>query len=148
MSGRLFFDTNLIVHAMDPQDPARRVRSAALIREAMSRGRLVVSPQLLNECYRVLVHGRRFAAPMEVSRYLSVFHPACTAPVDLQTHRAAIAIETRHRLAWWDSVAVASALQGRCEHFVSEDLNDGQVIETLTVVNPFTTHARAILALS
>lgn len=148
MTGRLFFDTNLIVYAMDPEDPARRERSAALIREAMSRGRLVVSPQILNECYRVLVHKRRFAPPTEVARYLSVFHPSCTAPLDLQTHRAAMAIEMRHRLAWWDCVAVASALQARCEHFVSEDLNDGQVVETLTVVGPFTPHARATLALT
>src|SRR3954463_14819459 len=86
MTGRLFFDTNLIVCAMDPKDPARRARSATLIREAMSRGRLVVSPQILNECYRVLVHRRRFVPPMEVGRYLSVFHPACTAPLDLETH--------------------------------------------------------------
>ncbi|WP_336486018.1 PIN domain-containing protein [Methylobacterium nigriterrae] len=133
---------------MDPRDPARRERSAALIREALSRRRLVVSPQILNECYRVLAHKRRFAPPAEVERYLSIFHAACTAPLDVWTHRAAIAIETRHRLAWWDSVAVASALQARCAHFVSEDLSDGQVVETLTVVNPFTPHARATLALN
>jgi predicted nucleic acid-binding protein len=148
MTGLLFFDTNLIVYAMDPDDPERRERSAALIREAFARRRLVVSPQILNECYRVLAHKRRIAPAAEVVRYLSVFHGACTAPLDLQTHRAAIAIETRHRLAWWDCVAVASALQAGCSHFVSEDLNDRQVIETLTVVGPFTPHARALLALT
>lgn len=61
---------------------------------------------------------------------------------DAQTNQDAILIERRHRLSWWDCIALASALQARCGHFVSEDLNDGQVIESLTVVNPFASHAR------
>lgn len=148
MTGRLFFDTNLLIYAMDPKDPARRAVSAALIGRARTGRRLVVSPQILNECYRVLVHRRRLVDPALAARYLSAFHGACTAPLDIDTHRSAIDLEARHHLSWWDSVAVASALQARCDHFVSEDLNDGQVIETLTVVNPFASHARATLALT
>lgn len=107
-----------------------------------------MSPQILNECYRALVHRRRLVGSALAERYLSAFCGACTAPLDVDTHRSAIDLETRHRLSWWDSVAVASALQAKCDHFVSEDMNDGRVIETLTVVNPFASHARATLALT
>lgn len=148
MTGRLFFDTNVIVYPLDPRDPAKRRASMVLIRAALSQGRFVVSPQILNECYGVLVHKRKLAPPSRVEGYLSAFHATCIAPLDVQTHRAAIAIEARHRLSWWDSIALASALQARCEFFVSEDMKDGQAIETLTVVNPFASHARATLALT
>ena len=148
MTGRLFFDTNVIVYPLDPRDPTKRRVSMSLIRSALSHQRLVVSPQILNECYGVIVHKRRLATPARVERYLTAFHKACKAPLDLQTHKAAIAIEARHRLSWWDSVAMASALQAKCDYFVSEDMNDGQVIESLTVVHPFTSHARATLALT
>lgn len=148
MTGLLFFDTNLFIYAMDPLDPALRGISTGLIGKASTSGRLVLSPQVLNECYRVLVHKRRLIGATLAERYLSAFHGACTAPLDVTTHRMAIDIETRHRLSWWDCVVVASAIQANCTHFVSEDLNDGQVIESLTVVNPFAPHAPATLALT
>ena len=36
-----------------------------------------------------------------------------------------------------DSLIVAAALEARCKVLYSEDLQDGQEIESLTVVNPF-----------
>ena len=148
MTGRLFFDTNVIAYPLDPKEPGKRRASMVLIRQALARRRLVVSPQILNECYAVIVHKRRLAPAARVARYLSAFDSACLAPLDLQTHKAAVGIEARHRLSWWDSVAVASALQAGCDALVSEDLGDGQAIESLTVVNPFSSHALTRLALT
>ena len=148
MTGPLLFDTNLFIYAMDPKNPTQRGISMNLIGRAWTDGRLVMSPQILNECYRVLVHKRKLVVTAVADRYRSAFHGACTAPLDLRTHQDAIQIETKYRLSWWDCVAVASALQANCTHFVSKDLNDGQVIESLTVVNPFASHARATLALT
>ena len=107
-----------------------------------------MSPQILNECYRVLVHRRRLFGSAVAERYLAAFQGACVAPLSFDTHRAAIRLETRYRLSWWDCVAVASALQANCTHFVSEDMNDGLAIDSLTVVNPFASHAPATLALT
>lgn len=148
MTGLLFFDTNVLAYAMDPSDPIKQKEGRAILMKALSKERLVVSPQILNECFGVLVHKRKIATSSAVDFYLSAYHDSCTAPLDLQTHRAAIVIEVRHRLSWWDCVAIASALQARCDFFVSEDMNDGQTIESLTVVNPFAPHARATLALT
>ena len=42
-------------------------------------------------------------------------------------------------LTGYDSLIVASALNGGCEYLLTEDLADGQVIEdTLTIKNIFT----------
>ncbi|KQP08113.1 hypothetical protein ASF28_13620 [Methylobacterium sp. Leaf99] len=148
MTDRLFFDTNLLVYGMDPRDTTKRAASAHLLKRAFGQGRMVISPQILNECYAVLVHKRRLVSALEAASYLATLYPACTAPLDAQTHRAAIAVEARYRLSWWDSLAVASALQAGCRYFVSEDLGDGQTFDTLTIVDPFTPHAGATLALT
>jgi len=148
MTERLVFDTNLLIYGMDPKDVTKRGRSAHLLKQAFARHRMVISPQILNQCYAVLVHKRRIVSASEAKSYLATLYPACTAPLDAQTHRAAIAVEARYRLSWWDSLAVASALQAGCRFFVSEDLNDGQAIDTLTIVDPFTPHAAATLALT
>lgn len=146
MTDRVFFDTNLLIYGMDPREPAKRSTSVRLLKQAFAQRRMVISPQILNECYAVLVHKRRLVAASEAAAYLAALYPACTAPLDAQTHRAGIAIEARYRLSWWDSLALASALQAGCRFFVSEDLADGQVVDTLRIVNPFLPHAGATLA--
>lgn len=54
-------------------------------------------------------------------------------------------IQDQHRLSFWDALPVASALVAGCTIFLSEDMNGGQKIETLTIVNPFTTAPEAVL---
>jgi len=148
MIGPVFFDTNLLVYGMDPREETKRAASVVLMKAAFARNRMVVSLQILNECYAVLVHKRRIVPAGDAAAYLSALYPVCTAPFDTQTHLAAIAIEMRYRFSWWDSLAIASALQAGCRFFLSEDMKDGQAIDSLRIVNPFSPHASATLALT
>jgi predicted nucleic acid-binding protein len=49
----------------------------------------------------------------------------------------AIAIKGRFGFHWYDSLIVSAALQAKCNVLYTEDLQDGQSIEGLQVVNPF-----------
>jgi predicted nucleic acid-binding protein len=40
-------------------------------------------------------------------------------------------------VSFWDALIVTSAEQARAVHLISEDLNDGQSIGAVRVVNPF-----------
>jgi predicted nucleic acid-binding protein len=40
-------------------------------------------------------------------------------------------------LAWYDSIIVASALEGKCKTLYSEDFQHGRQIEGLRIENPF-----------
>lgn len=51
--------------------------------------------------------------------------------------RTALRIRRAQRISFWDSTIVAAALSLRCDSLYSEDLNHGQTIDGLTVVNPF-----------
>jgi predicted nucleic acid-binding protein len=40
-------------------------------------------------------------------------------------------------ICFCDSLIIAAALEAGCARLLTEDLEDGQVIETVTVTNPF-----------
>lgn len=51
---------------------------------------------------------------------------------------AAMRLEARYRISYWDALILAAALASGCDTLYSEDLQNGQVFEgQLKVVNPF-----------
>ncbi len=58
--------------------------------------------------------------------------------IDHRTIEGAWDVQDRYGYSWWDSVIVAAALQSGCRYLLSEDLQDRQVIDTMTIISPFT----------
>jgi len=66
---------------------------------------------------------------------------------DLDLTERAWDLQDRFHFSWWDSLIVAAALAARCKYLLTEDLQDEQVIDGLTVWNPFTHDVAALEAL-
>jgi predicted nucleic acid-binding protein len=49
----------------------------------------------------------------------------------------AIRLQERYQTLFWDAMIIASAIQLGCLTIWSEDLNVGQVYDTVTVASPF-----------
>ena len=64
-------------------------------------------------------------------------HPANTAQITLPTYRLAQALATHYQLSHWEGLIVAAATLAQCETLYSEDMQEGQVIGTVMVVDPF-----------
>ena len=133
----LFVDTNVLVYTIDPTEPDKRRRVGDLLTGAMKAGSLVLSPQSLNEFYRVVTERRRFIARDAARRLISSFVPFCTAPLDRETTIAAWGVQDEQGFGWWDSLLLASAIRAGCSTFFSEDLQAGRRISGLTILNPF-----------
>ena len=58
-------------------------------------------------------------------------------PINSDIVWAARRIRASFGYSWWDCLLLASALELGCKYFLSEDLQDGQTIEGLTIVDPF-----------
>lgn len=59
-------------------------------------------------------------------------------PPDVATHNEAVNLATRDGIAFYDALIVASALGAGCDVLLTEDMQDGRVIEgRLTICNPF-----------
>jgi predicted nucleic acid-binding protein len=139
MSGKFFLDTNVFVYLFDTSAPAKAKKAARLVRDAVDTGKGIVSYQVVQEFFNVAL--RRFAHPMsaaEAEQYLvTVFRPLLAVHSSPALYVEALRIEGKHRLAWYDSIIVASAKEGQCETLYSEDFQHGREIEGLRIENPF-----------
>ena len=50
---------------------------------------------------------------------------------------AAVALSRRHRLSLWDCMIVVAARAGGATELLTEDLQHGQILEGVRIVNPF-----------
>jgi predicted nucleic acid-binding protein len=145
MTDRLFVDTNVLVYSVDPRERDKRNLAAELIRAGLARGLLVTSPQTLGECYRALTRRSGLVPQREAREFVWSLTPTCTAPFDLENLPLAWNIETRTGYSWWDCMMLASALRADCTRFVTEDMEDGRMIDRITIVNPFRNPSSAVL---
>jgi predicted nucleic acid-binding protein len=139
MSGKFFLDTNIFVYSFDATAPTKARKATRLVREAVDTGKGIVSYQVVQEFFNVAF--RRFAQPMSVAeaeQYLiTVFRPLLAIHSSPALYVEALRIAGKHRLAWYDSIVVASALEGHCDTLYSEDFQHGLEIEGLRIENPF-----------
>jgi predicted nucleic acid-binding protein len=146
MTGRVFVDTNILIYALDPDEPLKRRVSADLLRQTISNRTLTLSPQSLNECYRVLTQRRRLMPLDEARGYIRTLAPWAIAPLDARTTERAFAVQDEMNTSWWDSLMVAAALLAECRIFISEDLQDGREVSGMRITSPFADEFNAPLA--
>lgn len=60
-----------------------------------------------------------------------------TVTVDGEIIIEAIDIHGEHKYSFWDSVVIASAIEGGARTLLSEDFSDRQKIKGLDIKNPF-----------
>jgi predicted nucleic acid-binding protein len=139
MNGRFFLDTNIFVYSFDRNSPGKARRAAQLILQAVQTRKGIVSYQVVQEFFNVAL--RRFANPMKVDdahHYLAtVFRPLLAVHSTEILYAEALRLSGRYRLPWYDSLIVASAIEGQCSLLYSEDFHTGQRFEGLEIVNPF-----------
>lgn len=77
-----FADTNLLVYTVDPAEPEKRQRAKDFLTRIINRHTLVLSPQSLNECYRVTAEKRGLMPKNEARLLVWAWSEFCTAPYD------------------------------------------------------------------
>ena len=146
MTALVFVDTNVLVYADDTSDPMKNELAVEWLDTLWSRRAGRVSTQVLNEYYvtvtRKLTRGlKQGDARAKVRRY-QLWHPW---QVDHPTVETAWGIEARFGVHYWDALVVASAQQAGCGTLLSEDLQHGQKLGAVTVINPFRTAPSEVL---
>ena len=139
MSAKFFLDTNILVYTFDKENPGKRDRARALVAEALAESRGVISYQVMQEFLNAAL--RKFAKPLtavDAERYLTVvLEPLCTVFASIELCHQAIDIAERWKYLFYDSLIIASAFQAGCSVLYSEDLQHGQKIGNLRILNPF-----------
>jgi predicted nucleic acid-binding protein len=133
---RTFLDSNILVYAEDSADHAKQKKAIELILELGRQRNGVVSLQVLGEYFHAAT--RRLKLDPGVARsqveFYSRFH--LVEPTAADTF-AAIDLHRLRGYSYWDSLIVHCARQAGCAVLLSEDMQHGQVIDGVKIVNPF-----------
>jgi predicted nucleic acid-binding protein len=138
MIGPIFVDTNVLVYVRDRTDPDKQRRAAEWMAALWDDGAGRLSSQVLQEYYVTLT--RKLDPPRirEEARddvgALGAWNPLPISPAVLET---AWDVEDRYGISFWDALIVGAAHHLGCSWLLSEDLQDGQDILGIRVMNPF-----------
>ena len=133
-----FLDTNVLVYAFDRADDRKRHRAAALLDDLARAERLRISTQVLQEFFVTVT--RKVAEPMSTREALEIMADLECWPVTLVDPAAiqrAGTLTEEASLSFWDALIVVAAQRSGASTLYTEDLNHGQEILGVVVVNPF-----------
>ncbi len=143
MKDRFFIDTNVIVYAFDNSARPKQETAKKLIKSALDTHNGMISNQVVQEFLNVAT--RKFATPMSHrdARYftITVLDPLCQVFTNIEINIHALEIAERWGYSFYDSLIVAGAIQSGANILYSEDLQHGQEIYDVTIVNPFSNNA-------
>lgn len=134
--GKVFFDTNVLVYAQDLDAPHKRERSRQLMAEVAAVGCGVISTQVLQEYY-VTATRKLGVAPLAAKSVVQSFRMLEIVQLSPDLIEQAIDRSVLSQLSFWDALIVAASAASGCTTIYSEDLNAGQAIGGVRVVNPF-----------
>lgn len=138
MSGKTFFDTNVLVYAFDDYAPDKQAKARELLRGYGSSGELVLSTQVLQEFYVVVTAKLKKSISLKVAE--EIVCDLASFPLVQINKGLIIRAMQRHQqqmLSFWDSLIIEAALHAQCNILLTEDMQDGFQVESLTIQNPF-----------
>lgn len=144
MTVRILVDTNVVIYTIDNRDPQKKARCRAWVSALAQQAMITISPQVLNEAHNVL--RKKFAIPSDrAARILEPWTQYCDAPLRVQETLAALEIEQKWKVAWWDALLIASAAASGCTHLLTEDLPSAPAIDGVAIIDPFAVTPGSVL---
>jgi predicted nucleic acid-binding protein len=137
MVAKPFLDTNILIYAAVTVEDTRRERASSLLAAGG-----IVSVQIMNEFVNV-ARGKLRRDWREVLGALDDLALLLDPPMamTMEMHREAVQISRRYGFRIYDSLIVAAAKLSGCRLLYTEDLQHEQVVEGVTIRNPFAPHA-------
>jgi predicted nucleic acid-binding protein len=139
MRDRFFLDTNILIYTFDSSAPVKQKQAQKLVHQALTDGNGLISYQVIQEFLNVAT--KKFSTPLsyiETTLYLEqVLAPLCRFYPNNEFYYFALEIRQHSNFSFYDSLIIAAALNIGCKILYSEDLNHGQEVAGLKIINPF-----------
>ena len=138
MSAEDFFDTNVLIYMLDETDASKHRMAESIVHLGHYSGTGCISYQVVQETLNVVT--RKLGWPSEAARRLldEILIPLWQVNPSSELYRRAFNLQSQYDFSFYDSLIVAASLEAGCKRLYTEDLQDGQQIQGLTIKNPFT----------
>ena len=133
---KIFLDTNILAYIFDSRDIAKKTKAKELFSKLVIENNCMISTQVLQELFNVVTKKLKYSKEDAQQIIMSLMnldiHQVST--LDIQV---AMKISSESQFTIYDSLIIAAANAESCKIVYSEDLNAGQVVEGVKIVNPF-----------
>ena len=137
MTAVAFVDTNILIYAHDADAGVKRERAIETLRELWDSGMGRLSVQVLQEFYVNVT--QKLTTPLARStarEVIKVYGVWVQQATTVETITRATELAELAQISFWDALIVASAEEVDARELLSEDLNPGQAIAGIRIVNP------------
>ena len=134
MPAKVFLDSNILIYLYSEDESEK----ADLAQQCAQAPDAWISTQVLNEVSNVLSRKQKQAYPDILNVIQELQSNFQVTTVTTQTIEQALLLGERYRYSYFDSLMLASALEQGCTLLYSEDMQHGQIIESvLRITDPF-----------
>ncbi len=142
---KILLDTNILVYAYDPADSRRQEHAIELLDRIHDLGTGRLSSQTLAEFMNAVIRPIHGMPPrltvdeaiLSVQHFIDHFEIYPLTPLTIIEAGRGV---RDHRLAYYDAQIWATAHLNQIPVLFSEDFNDGETLEGVRFINPFTHH--------
>ena len=136
MKDRSFLDTNILIYTDDNASPEKQTIATQLIEDGWNSGNSVLSTQVLQEYFaastrKLGVSAKTAQRKIELLAHLDI------VSIEHSDILQAIVIHRLHSFSFWDSLIIRMAQKTSCIILYTEDMQHGQQIGDVKIVNPF-----------
>jgi predicted nucleic acid-binding protein len=133
---RTFLDSNVLLYTDDQANPGKQKRAIQILTELRQLRSGVISLQVLQEYF--VIATRKYGVGHDDARQkIELFAAFEVVEPGLGDVFAAIDLHRLRRLSYWDALIVQTAKRAGCPILFSEDMQHGQIIDGIRIVNPF-----------
>ena len=130
---KTFIDTNVLIYAFTADDPLKQETALKALENCFP----VISTQVIKELSNVML--KKSIALQTIREIISdITEAAEVKNEELGLIFVAFDIYERYKFSFYDSLITAAAINSKCRVLLSEDMQNGQIInDKLKIINPF-----------
>ena len=136
MATRSFIDTNVLIYAEASDAPVKQRVALDLLKQLYDEALGVLSTQVLQEYCNVALKKLHLPA-RHVRAQLDLYGQFEVIQVTPAIIHAALDLHQTRSIAFYDAIIVATAQTAGCDVVLSEDMNTGESLAGVRIVNPF-----------
>ena len=136
MASRSFVDTNVLVYAEASDEPAKQRIALDLLKQLFETTSGVLSTQVLQEYCNVAIKKLKLP-PAHIRAQLDLYEQFEVVQVTPAIIRSGLDLHQTRSVSFYDAIVLASAQMAGCSVLLSEDMNAGELVGGVRVINPF-----------
>ena len=136
MATRSFVDTNVLIYAEVSDAPVKQRVALDLLKRLYDEALGVLSTQVLQEYCNVALKKLHLPA-RHVRAQLDLYGQFEVIQVTPAIIHAALDLHQTRSIAFYDAIIVATVQTAGCDVVFSEDMNTGESLAGVRIVNPF-----------